>query len=113
MTEAPAALRPVQHRPDPQERPNSVEREQADPAGYVDGILVRVVASAGNLVGHVMDGDDPVKQRNHHEDQKPECEIIEEGVEIDALLVDGDSTSDDEGAQDKRRKHPFGDPDKG
>ena len=72
-----------------------------------------MVASVGDLVGHVVDGDDPVEQRDHHEDQKPECEIVEEGVEIDALLVEGDAAGDDEGAQDERRKHPLGEPDKG
>jgi hypothetical protein len=74
---------------------------------------MRMAASVGNLVGHVADGDDPVKQRDHHEDQKPECEIVQEGVKIYALLVESDTAGDEEGAEDKRGKHPLGEPDKG
>ena len=74
---------------------------------------MRMAALLGDLIGHVVDGDDPVEQGDHHEDQKPEGEIVEEGVEIHALLVEGRAAGDDEGAQDQRRKHPLGEPDKG
>ena len=113
MLESPAALWPVEHRPDPQERPKRVQGEQAHPTCGMDCVLMRMAALLGDLIGHVVDGDDPVEQGDHHEDQKPECEIVEEGVEIDALLVESDTAGDEEGAEDKRGKHPLGEPDKG
>ena len=96
-----------------QERPKSMECKQAHPTRRVDRILVRMVTLLGNLVGHIVDGDDPVKQRDDDENEKPQSEVVEEGVEIDALLVNGHAAGDDQGAEDRRREHPLREPEKG
>jgi hypothetical protein len=74
--ETPAAIRPVKHRPDPEKRPKNVERKKAHPAGDVDRILMRMMAVHRDLVGNVMDSDDPVEQNKRNGDQYPEGKII-------------------------------------
>ena len=112
MGKTPAALGPVEHRPDPQERPKRMQREQAHPTCCVDRVLVRVVTPMGDFIGHIVDRNDPVKQRDDNEDEETQSEIIQEGVEIDALPIQGHSASNDECAQDQRRQHPFREPNK-
>ena len=110
MTEAPAALRLIEHRPDPQKRPKRVQGEQAHPTCGMDRVLMGVAAPLGDLVGHVVDGNDPVKQGDHHEDQKPECEIVEEGVKIDLLPGEKHAPGNDQGAEDDGCNHPLSKP---
>ena len=76
LAEPPAAIGSVRHRPDPQERPDRVQREQADPAGDMDRILVRMVAVLGDLVGDGVNRDDRIEQRDHDEKQQSEREVI-------------------------------------
>ncbi len=62
VTEAPAAIFSIGHRPYPQERPERMQREQTDPASGMDCILMRMVSMDGNFIGNVVQHDDPVKQ---------------------------------------------------
>jgi len=43
--------------------------EQADPACYMDGVLVWMISFFGNLVGDVMDCDDTVKKEYQNKNQ--------------------------------------------
>jgi hypothetical protein len=54
VTEPPAAILSIGHRPDPQKRPERMQREQTDPASGMDCILMRVVTMNGNLIGNVV-----------------------------------------------------------
>ena len=54
-----------------------MQREQAHPAGCMNSILMRVTALMGDLVRHIVDGDDPVKQGDDNEDEQTRGE--EEG----------------------------------
>ena len=60
-----------------------MEREEAHPAGSVDGILVRVIAMLREFVGHVMDRDDAVEERDEHKNEEAQREVVEERVEVD------------------------------
>ncbi|MNW66005.1 hypothetical protein D3C74_444390 [compost metagenome] len=71
VTEAPAAIFSIGHRPDPQEGPKRMQREQTDPASGMDRILMRVVTMNGNLIGDVVQHDDPVKQYEPGKHQNP------------------------------------------
>ena len=76
VREAPAAFGTIKHRPDPQERPKRMKREQTDPARRMDRILMRMVAVLCDLVGHVVDRDDPVEQGDHDENEQPERKVV-------------------------------------
>ena len=54
-----------------------MQSEQADPAGGVDCILVRVVAVDGNFIGDVVEQDDRVEQDEPDKDQYAQREVIE------------------------------------
>jgi hypothetical protein len=54
-----------------------MEREQAYPSRGVDGILMRVMPGFCDLVGNIMDRDDPVEQYHYDEDQQAECKIVQ------------------------------------
>ena len=104
MLHAPTAIGAVEHRPDPEERPNRVQREEAHPPSSVDGILMRMTTVLRDLVGHVVDRDDAVEERDEHEKQEAEREVIEEGVEVD---VAGDEQIDaGENEQDENGLRP-------
>src|SRR5262249_12009207 len=77
---SPAALRPVRHRPDPQKRPDRMQREQAHPPGRMDGVLMRMIATFRDEVWDVVDGDDAVEQHHHDEDQQPEREVVQKRI---------------------------------
>src|SRR5436190_19041366 len=64
--EAPATLRPVGHRPNPQKRPQRMQGEEADPAGGVDRILMRMIAGLGDQIGYVMNCYDRVENHDHN-----------------------------------------------
>jgi hypothetical protein len=49
MRDPPAALGAVRHGPDPQERPQRVQREQAYPSGRVDRVRVGMMAGLRDL----------------------------------------------------------------
>ncbi|MOA39816.1 hypothetical protein D3C78_1616260 [compost metagenome] len=53
-----------------------MQGEQADPAGGVDRILVRVVAVDGNFIGDVVEQDDPVEQDEPDKNQQAQREVI-------------------------------------
>ena len=50
--------------------------KQADPAGYMDGILVRMVTVFRYLVRDIVNRNDSVKQRNTGENQDTQSKII-------------------------------------
>src|SRR5262245_56609966 len=80
MAEAPPTLRPVRHRPNPEKRPQRMQREQAYPSGRVDCVLVRMVAFVRDVIRDVVDGDDAVEQYHHHEQQQKECEVVQKWI---------------------------------
>src|SRR4051794_6681230 len=77
--EAPAALGLICHRPDPQERPQRVQREQAYPARGVNSVLVRVVPVVRDLSRYVVDGDDSVEQHHADKYEDEQRDIFEHG----------------------------------
>src|SRR3954466_11614281 len=83
MLHSPTAIGAVEHCPDPKERPKGVQREEAHPPGSVDGILMRITTVLRDLVGHVVDRDDAVEERDEHKNEETEREVIEERVEVD------------------------------
>src|SRR5262249_9544955 len=80
MAEAPPTLRPIRHRPNPEKRPQRMQREQAYPSGRVDCVLVRMVAFVRDVIRDVVDGDDAVEQYHHHEQQQKECEVVQKWI---------------------------------
>src|SRR5262249_6165543 len=74
------AFRLVRHRPDPEQRPQHMESEQADPACRVDSVCVRMMARFGDLRGNVMDRDDAVKDHNGNKDKQSEGEVVREWI---------------------------------
>ena len=113
LLHAPAAIGPVQHRPDPQKRPKNVEREEAHPTGSVDRVLVRVIAMLREFVRHVMDRDNAVEERDEHKNEEAEGEVVQERVEVD---VTGDKKGDaheKDDDEDGRGDHPLADPEAG
>ena len=44
-----------------------MQREEADPAGGVDRVLMRMIARLGNQVGNVVNRDDGVEDHDHDE----------------------------------------------
>ena len=64
-----------------------MQREQADPSGGVDRVLMRMVAVLRDLVGDVVDHDDDVEQGDDDEEQHPERKVIEEHVTPLIILV--------------------------
>ena len=77
LTEAPAAIGAVGHRPDPQERPQRMQREQADPAGGMDRILVGMAAMLCDLVRNVVNCDDRVEDRDQHKEHQAQSKVVE------------------------------------
>ncbi len=57
-----------------------------------------------------MDRDDPVEQGDHHENQKPESEVVQECVEIDVTADDHQDAGEGNDAEHHRRNNPFADP---
>jgi hypothetical protein len=57
-----------------------VQHEQADPAGSVDGVLVRMMTRMRDPSRNVVDRDDALDQHDHHEKQQAQCEIIQEWI---------------------------------
>src|SRR5215212_3086733 len=57
-----------------------MQREEADPSGGMNGVLVRVVSAFRNQVRNIVDRDDAVEQHHDHEDQDEEREVIQERV---------------------------------
>jgi hypothetical protein len=49
----------------------------------MDRVLMRVVAMLRDLIWNIVDRNDAVKERDEHEYQKSESEVVEEGVEVD------------------------------
>src|SRR5215475_6149024 len=80
MAEPPPALRPIRHRPNPEKRPQRVQREQAYPSGCVDCVLVRMVAFVRDVIRDVVDSDDAVEQYHHHEQQQKEREVVQKRI---------------------------------
>ena len=54
-----------------------MQGEQADPAGDVNGVLLRMIPAFGNLVGNVVDGDDAVEEDDRDEKQESQREVVE------------------------------------
>lgn len=54
-----------------------MQREQADPAGRMDRILMRMIAVDGDFVRNVMQHDDPVEQHETDKHQQTQREVIE------------------------------------
>ena len=70
VLEPPATIRAIQHCPDPEERPQYMECEEAYPARSMDGVLMRVIAVFGNFVGHIMDSNNPIEKGDKHKEQE-------------------------------------------
>jgi len=49
-----------------------MQGEQADPAGHMDCVLLRMPPVLSYLVGDIVDGDDPIEQDQRDEDQNPQ-----------------------------------------
>ena len=64
-------------RPNPQQRPDRVQREQAHPACNVQHILVWMIALDGDLVGYVVDRNDAVEQHQRNEDKQDQRDVFE------------------------------------
>ena len=60
---SPTAIFAIQHRQDPQEWPQDMQRKQTYPAGNVQHVLVWMIAFDRDLVRDIVDGDDAVE---HH-----------------------------------------------
>jgi hypothetical protein len=54
--------------------------EEAHPPGGMNCILVRMIAGLGDQMWNVMDRDDAVKQREDHQEQESEGEIVQERI---------------------------------
>src|SRR3954453_16113087 len=80
MLESPAALWTIRHRPYPQERPQYMQREQADPSRRMDRVLMGMIALFGDQIGNVVDRDDAVEHHHHHEEQQPEGKVVQEWI---------------------------------
>src|SRR5689334_892505 len=76
----------------------------------MDCVLVWVIALLGDLIRHVVDGDNQVKQRDDDENQKAKGEVVEERVEIDVLAEHKDDADDEDRNEDSRSHHPLADP---
>ncbi|WP_245435681.1 hypothetical protein [Microvirga calopogonii] len=57
-----------------------MKHEQAHPPGRVNGVLMWVVARLGDAVGNVVNGDDAVEQRDRHEEEDAQRQIVQEGI---------------------------------
>src|SRR5215831_5101978 len=77
---APTAFRLVCHRPNQKKRPQHMQGEQAYPACGMDCVLVGMMAPSCDPGRYVMDRDDAVEDRHDHENEQPECEIIQEWI---------------------------------
>src|SRR6516165_2159117 len=80
VTEAPSAIRPVHHGPNPKKRPEHVQHEQADPPRSMDRVLVGVMTRMSDLGRNVVDRDDAVDQHDDHEKQQAKRKVIKEWV---------------------------------
>ena len=58
---APAALRLIERRPDPQKRPDNMQSKQAHPARRMNSVGMGMVALFGNQIRDVMYRDDSIK----------------------------------------------------
>ncbi len=54
-----------------------MEGEKTHPASSMNRVLVRMLASPGDLVGDVVDRDDGIEERYDDEEQQAEREIVE------------------------------------
>src|SRR6267142_6450791 len=72
------AFRTVDRCPYPQEGPNGMQSEEAHPSGCVDRILMRVVPRLGDIVGNVVNGNNPVGERQEDEHNDSQCEETQE-----------------------------------
>jgi hypothetical protein len=46
-----------------------MQQEQAYPASDMNGVLVRMIALLRNLIGDVMDVNNQIDNKSHHDDQ--------------------------------------------
>lgn len=53
-----------------------MQRKQADPAGGMNSIGVRVITFFRNGVGNIMNHNDPVKQDQENKDQHAQRKIV-------------------------------------
>ena len=87
-----------------------MQGEETHPPGRVDGILLRMIAMLRDFVGHIVDCDDAVEQRDEHKDEEAQREVVQERVEVDVAgreEVSAYQQNDDENA---RGDHPLADP---
>ena len=87
-----------------------MQREEADPPGGVDRVLMRVIAVLGDFVGHVVDCDDPIEQRYEHEDQQSEREIVEERIEVDVAADEQRHADEEDDNRGECSDHPLFEP---
>jgi hypothetical protein len=63
----PPALRAIQHRPDPEERPKGVELEEAYLTRRVNCVTMRMIPVLCDFIRHVVNCDNQAKQGRDHE----------------------------------------------
>ncbi len=71
---------------------------------------VRMVAVLGDLVGHVVDRDDSVEERDEDENQQPQGEVVEERVEVHVAREKKSDTEDEDHYKNGRGGDPLADP---
>ena len=54
-----------------------MQGKETYPACRMDGVLMGVIAFNCNLVGNIVNDDDPVETDQHHDEQNAEGELIE------------------------------------
>ena len=64
----------------------------------------------GDIVGDVVDCDDPIEQSDKDKNQEPEGEIIEKRIEIQIANQEQQQADEKDGAHRNRRDKPFAQP---
>jgi hypothetical protein len=59
-----------------------MQREEAHPSGRVDRILMRVVPRLGDVVGNVVNGNDPVGERQEDEQMIPNAKKLRRSITV-------------------------------
>jgi len=57
---------------------DGMQREEAHPSGRVDRIPMRVIPRLGDVVENVVNGNDPIGERQEHERNDCQCEETQE-----------------------------------
>src|SRR6185295_20408105 len=86
------------------------QREKADPTGRVNSVLMGMITVLGDVVGDVVDRDDPIEERDENKDQEPQGEVIQKRIEIQVSRDKKQQTNDEDRARDDGGDDPFAQP---